>query len=153
MRITIDASNLQEGGGIVHLKNLLQISDPRIYGFYKIIVYGGRKPLEQLSKKDWLDLREIKNLDRSIPNLLMWQKNFLNKNVKQENSLLFIPGGLFLGKSVKFVTMFQNMQIFGTLEKNREGLSKQWVRLHFLQIAQLSTFAHLQLQTFCQEED
>ena len=136
MRITIDASNLQEGGGIVHLKNLLQISDPRIHGFNKIIVYGGRKPLEQLSKKDWLDLREIKNLDRSIPDRLMWQKNFLSKNVKQENSLLFIPGGLFLGKSVKFVTMFQNMQIFETLEKNREGLSKQWLRLHFLQIAQ-----------------
>ena len=117
LKITIDASNLQEGGGIVHLKNLLQISDPRIHGFNKIIVYGGRKPLEQLSKKDWLDLREIKNLDRSIPDRLMWQKNFLNKNVKQENSLLFIPGGLFLGKSVKFVTMFQNMQIFETLEK------------------------------------
>ena len=115
MRITIDASNLQEGGGIVHLKNLLQISDPRIHGFNKIIVYGGRKPLEQLSKKDWLDLREIKNLDRSIADRLIWQKNFLNKNVKQENSLLFIPGGLFLGNSVKFVTMFQNMQIFETL--------------------------------------
>ena len=100
MRITIDASNLQEGGGIVHLKNLLQISDPRIHGFNKIIVYGGRKSLEQLSKKDWPDLREIKNLDRSIPDRLMWQKNFLNKNVKQENSLLFIPGGLFLGNSV-----------------------------------------------------
>ena len=140
MRITIDASNLQEGGGIVHLKNLLQISDPRIHGFNKIIVYGGRKPLEQLSKKDWLDLREIKNLDRSIPDRLMWQKNFLNKNVKQENSLLFIPGGLFLGNNVKFVTMFQNMQIFETLEKNREGLSKQWLRLHFLQIAQNQTF-------------
>ena len=141
MRITIDASNLQEGGGgIVHLKNLLQISDPRIHGFNKIIVYGGRKPLEQFSKKDWLDLREIKNLDRSIPDRLMWQKNFLNKNVKQENSLLFIPGGLFLGKSVKFVTMFQNMQIFETLEKNREGLSKEWLRLHFLKIAQNQTF-------------
>ena len=140
MKITIDASNLQEGGGIVHLKNLLQISDPRIHGFNKIIVYGGRKPLEQLSKKDWLDLREIKNLDRSIPDRLMWQKNFLNKNVKQENSLLFIPGGLFLGNNVKFVTMFQNMQIFETLEKNREGLTKQWLRLHFLQIAQNQTF-------------
>ncbi len=140
MRITIDASNLQEGGGIVHLKNLLQISDPRIHGFNKIIVYGGRKPLEQLSKKDWLDLREIKNLDRSIPDRLMWQKNFLNKNVKQENSLLFIPGGLFLENNVKFVAMFQNMQIFETLEKNREGLSKQWLRLHFLKIAQNQTF-------------
>ena len=71
MRITIDASNLQEGGGIVHLKNLLQISDPRIHGFNKIIVYGGRKPLEQLIKKGWLDLKEINNLDYSVPDLKM----------------------------------------------------------------------------------
>ena len=67
---------LQEGGGIVHLKKFLQFSDPRIHRFNKIIVYGGRKTLEQLSKKDWFDLREIKNLDRSILDRLIWQENF-----------------------------------------------------------------------------
>ena len=37
----------------------------------------------------------------------------------------------FFRNNVKFVAMFQNMQIFETLEKNREGLSIQWLQYIF----------------------
>ena len=114
------------------MKNLLKISDPRIHGFNKIIVFGGRKPLEQLSKKAWLDLREIKNLDHLIPDCLMWQKNFLNKILNGKILYFLFQEDFFLEKALNFVTMFQNMKIFENLEKNREGLSKQWLRLYFL---------------------
>ena len=36
--------------------------------------------------------------------------------------------------------MFQNMQIFETLEKNREGLSKEWLRLTFFANCSKSDF-------------
>ena len=58
------------------------------------------------------------------------QKNF--QSILKKNVLLFFHGGLYLGNCKHFVTMFQNMQIFKTLEKKCEGVSKHWHRLHFL---------------------
>ena len=140
MILIIDASNLLAGGGIVHLRNLLQFANPQQHDFKKIVVYGGRISLENLLARDWLDLREIKVLNRSFLHRLQWQQGQLEKLTKLEKGLLFIPGGLYLGKARPFVTMFQNMQIFENPEKNREGISKEWLRLHLLQIGQAKTF-------------
>lgn len=140
MKLIIDASNLRAGGGIVHLKNILKSSNPQTHGFRQIIVYGGQFTLTSLPNRDWLDLREIKIHDRSFLHRFQWQQRQLEKLAEQEKALLFIPGGLYLGKSRPFVTMFQNMQIFENPEKNREGISKEWFRLHLLQIGQAKTF-------------
>jgi len=140
MRLVIDASNIRAGGGIVYLQNLLQSADPHIHKFQKIVVYGGYNPLESLPQKKWLDLREIPILNRSNPYRMVWQQNQLGKLSKQENALLFVLGGLYLGRHYPFVTMFQNMQVFETPEKNREGFSKSWLRLHLLKIGQAKTF-------------
>ena len=140
MRLVIDASNIRAGGGIVYLQNLLKYADPQIHEFKKVIVYGGKNLLESLLKKNWLDLREIPILNRSILHRLQWQRNHLGRIVKQDNALLFVPGGLYLGRHCPFVTMFQNMQVFETPERNREGFSKEWLRLHLLQIGQAKSF-------------
>ena len=140
MKLVIDASNIRAGGGLVYLQGLLQSADPQIHDFQQIVVYGGNNPLESLPKKNWLDLREIPILNRSILHRLQWQRNHLGRIVKQDDALLFVPGGLYLGRHCPFVTMFQNMQVFETPERNREGFSKEWFRLHLLQIGQAKTF-------------
>ena len=140
MKLIIDASNLRAGGGIVHLKNILKCANPQTHGFQQIIVYGGRIPLTSLPNRVWLDLREVKLLDRSFLHRLQWQQSQLEKLAQREKALLFIPGGLYLGKYQPYVTMLQNMQIFENPEKNREGISKEWFRLHLLQIGQAKTF-------------
>jgi len=140
MKLGIDASNIRAGGGIVYLKNLLMHADPKSHDFKKIFVYGGIKTLENLPQNDWLELREIRILNRSFAYRLLWQGYHLGKFAEQEKALLFVPGGLYLGKHRPFVSMFQNMQIFETAEKNREGLSREWVRLQLLQFGQMLTF-------------
>ncbi len=140
MNLVIDASNIRAGGGIVYLKNILQFVDPYVHDFQKIVVYGGKNPLESLPKKKWLDLREIPILNRSFIHRLHWQKFHLGRIVKQEKALLFVPGGLYLERQPFFVTMFQNMQVFETKEKNREYFSKAWLRLQLLTIGQAKTF-------------
>ena len=139
MKVTIDASNLLAGGGLVHLQNLLLLANPQVHGFQKIIVYGGQNLLESFPKKDFLELREIQ-LNRSYIYRLQWQENKLQKLAKQKKALIFVPGGLFLGKYSPFVTMFQNMQVFETLERNREGWTKEWFRLFLLKVGQGRTF-------------
>ena len=140
MNLIIDASNLQRGGGLVHLQNLLDCADNKKHGFKKIIVLGGRNPLEKLPSKIFLELREISVLNKTFFHRFIWQQTQLERLAELEKSLLFIPGGLYLGKRRPFVTMFQNMQIFETEEKNREGFSKEWLRLHLLQLGQVRTF-------------
>ena len=140
MKLIIDASNLLAGGGIIHLQNIFQVGDPQAHGFQKVIVYGGQNPLDHFPKKSWLDLREIRKLNRSFLHRLQWQHSQLGRLAEQ--ALLFIPGGLYLGKYRPYVTMFQNMQIFETPEKNREGLTKEWLRLSLLHLGQAKTFRH-----------
>ena len=141
-KLIIDASNLRAGGGIIHLQNILQVGEPQAHGFQKVIVYGGQNPLEHFSKKGWLDLREIRKLNRSFLHRLQWQHSQLARLAEQEQALLFMPGGLYLGKYRPYVTMFQNMQIFETPEKNREGLTNEWLRLSLLHLGQAKTFRH-----------
>ena len=140
MKIIFDASNLRAGGGIIHIQNLLQFADPEKHQFKKIIVYGGQNPLEKLLSNNFLDLREIPVLNKSFLHRFKWQQSQLGQLAEQEKAMLFVAGGLYLLEKRPFVSMFQNMQIFETPEKNREGLSKEWLRLHLLKLGQTQTF-------------
>lgn len=140
MILQIDASNITAGGGIIHLQNLLRVAKPFNYGFKHVIVYGGEITLETLSRKEWLDLREISILNKSVFKRISWQYSTLDKYVKSESSLLLVLGGFYLGKIKPFVTTFQNMQVFESKELNREFFSKEWLRLHTLQRLQSNTF-------------
>ena len=66
MILGVYASNIRDGGGVTHLKNLLRFAEPERFGIKKIIVWGGKDLLGQLPRKTWLDLREIIALNRSL---------------------------------------------------------------------------------------
>jgi len=136
--LSIDASNLLLGGGIKHLRFLLQNIEHS--NFEKIIVYGPAKLLAVLPESSKVDLREIPEKTSSIVYRGWWQATKLSEYVRLEGGVLFVPGGAYLGNYRPFVTMFRNMQVFETVELNREGLSKEWLRLKILQTVQAKTF-------------
>ena len=138
MNLSIDASNLLLGGGIKHLRFLLQNIEHS--KFEKIIVYGPAKLLAVLPESSKVDLREIPEKTSSIVYRGWWQVTKLSEYVRLEGGVLFVPGGAYLGNYRPFVTMFRNMQVFETVELNREGLSKEWLRLKILQTVQAKTF-------------
>jgi glycosyltransferase involved in cell wall biosynthesis len=140
MRIGIDASNIRAGGGVNHLKNLLLFAEPEQYGISKIIVWGGKTTLERLPQNAGLDLLEIQSLNQSLYKRYLWQQTKLGKLANECCDILFVPGGFYLGGFRPYVTMFQNMQIFESKERNREGFSKEWLRLRLLKWAQSRTF-------------
>jgi glycosyltransferase involved in cell wall biosynthesis len=140
MMIGIDASNIRAGGGVAHLKNILKFAEPEKYGIKKIIVWGGKNPLERLPQNTWLDLLEVPILNQSLYKRLLWQQTKLGKLAHEYCDLLFVPGGFYLGCFSPYVTMFQNMQIFESKERIREGFSKELLRLSLLKWAQSRTF-------------
>jgi len=140
-RLGIDASNIRTGGGVTHLKNLLQYSDPQKHHFSHIIVWGGSETLKQLPAHPWITLHALPELDGSLPQRLWWQQSQLHLLAHEEQcELLFIPGGLYLGRFHPFVTMFQNMQVFEWTELKREGWSLEALRLLGLQMLQSISF-------------
>jgi len=93
-----------------------------------------------LPDKPWLELRKISNLNQQIPQRIFWQQTKLGKLATESCDLLFVPGGIYLGGFRPYVSMFQNMQIFESKERSREGFSKEWLRLSLLKWAQSRTF-------------
>jgi len=139
MILGVDASNIRAGGGVTHLQNILEYLDPKQFDITKVIVWGGGNPLDRLPRKPWLDLREVSTLNSSLHKRLLWQQIELGRLAHKNCDLLFSPGGLYLGDFRPYVTMFQNMQIFETKERNRENY-REWLRLKLLQLAQGQTF-------------
>ena len=140
MRLGIDASNVRSGGGIIHLQKILEQAEPKKHLINRVVVWGGDTPLDNLPDKPWLELRKIPNLNQQTSQRLFWQQTKLGKLAYEYCDLLFVPGGLYLGGFSPYVTMFQNMQIFESKERLREGFSKEWLRLSLLKWAQSRTF-------------
>ena len=63
-KLSIDASNIINGGGLEHLKNILLNSNSDY--FKKIIIYGFNDTLSKFPDYKWIDLREIKYFQKRI---------------------------------------------------------------------------------------
>ena len=141
MILGIDASNLRGGGGVTHLINFLKFSKPEMFNIKSVIVWGGRNPLEKLPQYDWLNLREIKQLNRSPAQRIMWHNIWFDQLVKESGcGILYIPGGLYLGKFRPYVALCQTLLPFNNNELNRYGISKRTLRLTLLRLGQTMTF-------------
>ncbi|MCI0403375.1 MAG: glycosyltransferase family 4 protein [Acidobacteria bacterium] len=144
MRLGIDASNLRAGGGVTHLTQILSALRPEEHAFTRVIVWGGRKTLEQLPSRTWLEAVHVPKLDAPLPVRLYWQQMVLSGFAASSCDLLFVPGGNFRGRFRPFVTMCQNLLPFEDAERRRFGISGQRLRLELLLRGNSGTFRDAQ---------
>ena len=116
MKLGIDASNILTGGGVTHLKKILEHADLSKYGIQQVVVWGGANTLEELPQRSGSGLHYLEVLNNSFSRRLLWQQMKLSKLAKNSCDILFVPGGLYLGGFRPYVAMFQNMQVFDTKE-------------------------------------
>jgi hypothetical protein len=107
MRVGIDASNLRQGGGITHLVQMLTAADPPASGVDRVVVWGADGVLGHLPDRAWLTRERPGGLD-SGAGRMWWQQHRLAAAARGVD-LLFLPGGMYLGRFRPFVTMFRNM--------------------------------------------
>lgn len=112
MIIGIDAHNIRgNGGSLIHLKEFLTNTDPISDNFEKLIVWTTNKTYENLPKYKFINY--ILLPERNSISALYWQKLKLEKEAKKHNcSILFFPGGLYLGNFKPFVALAQSMLPF-----------------------------------------
>jgi len=141
VRLAIDATNISSGGGLVHLKSLLANFDLTNSVFDQVCIWGSKKTLSTLEKKDWLRLFSNKHLDGNLWSRNIWKLLYFSRAVKAERcDLLFAPGGSYTGGFKSFVTMSQNMLPMEWNEMRRFGLSLMFFKLLALRFVQLKTF-------------
>ena len=114
-KINIDATNIKAGGGLTHLKKIIENNS---LGNESINLIGG----------NWLNtIEDRKNVLRDIytkefTNIFNQEffKKFKLKNILNKGTISFIPGGTFSSKTIDYVSMSQNMLIFEKDERNDE---------------------------------
>lgn len=143
MIVGIDASNLRSGGGITHLTELLSFADPPSLGVAKVIVWAPMSTLHRLPKRPWLDRRAVPSRSLGILSWLNWQIRGLSVCARRANcSVLFVPGGTYLGTFRPFVTMSRNMLPFERREIARYPIGVTRLRFWVLRQLQSMTFRH-----------
>lgn len=136
MKITIDATNIKAGGGLTHLKRLLEFfnSDENT----KVEIIGGGW-LSQIENASWLTKKLYPESFKSIFQQELFKKNKL-PGLLSMGDIAFIPGGTFSSPKVPYISMSQNMLVFEKKERDRFPRSFTWLRYNILERLQLRSF-------------
>lgn len=142
MILGIDATNIRDGGGLTHLREILINASPNKYSFEKVVIWSSNTTLDLLPNQDWLIKVSHPYLNRNFFWSFFYQRFFLSKFAKQTYlcDLLFVPGGTFFGNFQNIVSMSQNMLPFEKAEKNRFPHWKSRLRFSILHFTQSRTF-------------
>lgn len=142
MILGIDATNIRTGGGLTHLKEILENGKPNSFGITKVVIWSNTGTLNNLPDSIWLDKVTHKFLNKSFVYSFFYQMFFLSKSAKLVHNcdLLFVPGGTFLGSFKNIVSMSQNMLPFEKTEYLRFKNWKTRLRFMLLHFTQSLTF-------------
>ena len=141
MILGIDATNISSGGGLNHLKKLLENAEPGIVGFEKVIIWGSERTLGQLVDPVWLEKCSSRLLNKNLLCRSLWKLIYMGPELKKSNcNILFAPGGSYLGKFHPYVTMSRNMLPFDWKEMRRFGLSYLFFKMLALRLVQTRTY-------------
>lgn len=141
LTIGVDATNLRRGGGLTHLVELLEATQPEQYGIDRIVIWGGTQSLKLVKNQPWLSKYSPLALDKGLLLRTFWQRFHLSQCARNEGcDLLFVPGGSFSGNFHLVVTMSQNLLPFEADELKRYGWSWLTFKLILLRLTQSHTF-------------
>lgn len=142
MNLAIDASNIVDGGGLNHLRELLNKPDFESKEISKIVIWSSENTLKLIPDSTKVIKKTNPFLNSGKLKRFLWQI-FYSKGEFQENGieLVFVPGGIFLGSyQIPVISMSQNMLLFEWREMARYGFSSGFLRLFFLFFLQSYTF-------------
>ena len=140
MRVGIEATNIVSGGGLQHLIEILNYFKINESQISQIYIWTNHNTIKHLPKFKWLQIFDS-NLSSNYLSFLKWLKYDLDKKLKNcECDILFVPGGIYLGKFRPYVTMAQNLLPFDKEVRRQYKYSKEFFRYVLLEKLQKKTF-------------
>ena len=131
--VGIDASNINQGGGMTHLVELLAALNLKKHNVSKVIVWSSEKVFLEIIDYPWLIKLSPVVLNCGLLKQYIWRKYTLASAAKEEGcDLLFIPGGSYTCSFNPVVVMSRNMLPFKWNELLRYKISWATARLILL---------------------
>ena len=141
MILGVSVFNISKGGGLIHLRELLNNSLNNQKIFKKVILWANKDILDEINDHKILEKKTHPFLEKNILYKLFWQNFILTKECKLKKiDLLFVPGQIYTGSFKPFVTMFHNALPY----EKKQALSYLghlfYFKLIFIKFLQLITF-------------
>lgn len=114
MIIGIDASNIGGGGGITHLKEILdEISKSNErFGIKQIVVFSSTKTLNEIADNEFISKVSFPQLNGSLLKRVIFQIFNYDREIKSRCDLLFSIAGDYFGNFKPVVGMSRNMLLY-----------------------------------------
>jgi glycosyltransferase involved in cell wall biosynthesis len=143
--IGIDASNIRQGGGITHLKEILSELDKTELNIPKVVVWCNSIVCAMLPNYPWLKKYPVNYLDLGLIRRIYWQTFILKRSAKiNECDILLILGGMYLGTFKPFVVICQNLIPFEPSALFQRWWSFFTLKMLLLRVLHSFTFAKSQ---------
>lgn len=132
MRVGINALNVNSGGGIQHLLELV-INICKIYPNVQIIIWSDKIIQNKMPKCKNIKFRQV-NLSYLFK--FFWKIIFLKKEIlKEKCDIIFYTDGIIIGKQpVKSVLLYQNLIPFNFKEIIKYGFSLTFFKLLIIRL-------------------
>ena len=141
MILGIDATNIRTGGGLTHLVQFLEHADPARSGFLQVVIWASPDTLAALPCRDWLRKESTSVTKFTALSHFVWQTLLVSKAARSHGvSVLFIPGGTYVGGVRPAVVMCRNMLPFDWNELFRYRISRTTARLILLRFLHSRSF-------------
>lgn len=114
MKLGIDASNIGGGGGLTHLKEILENFDNEFFNgkISKLIVFSSQVVLDELPEMEILDKVSFPNFNQGLLKRVRFQLNGYDKEIEKRCDMLFSITGDYIGKFKPVVGMSRNMLLY-----------------------------------------
>lgn len=134
MKIIIDATNIGGGGGVTHLKEILELYDLE----FPVTIIAQTKILDQLTEYSFLTKISHVLLNSTLLQRLFFQIFLIDKYIPKD-AIVFSVTGDFLGKHKPVVSMSQNMllyerDVWNEIKQPKE-IIRFWLNFHKQKIA------------------
>lgn len=141
MILGIDACNIRNGGGLEHLKQIVENCNFEKHQISKIVIWSNNYTLSYFPSNDKILKKTHFLLNSNFFGPFVFQIFFLKKFLIAEScDILLVPGGIFLARFKPFVTISQNMLPFNLEEAYRYSKFSQKFRFIFIRFLQSYTF-------------
>lgn len=114
MRIGIDASNIGGGGGITHLREILENFDEVYFAdrISKIIIFSSQAILDELPNSVGFEKVTFPALNKGLLSRIKFQLSGYDKEIEKRCDMLFSITGDYIGNFKPVVAMSRNMLLY-----------------------------------------
>lgn len=110
IKVAVDASRIKSGGGIAHLKAIMNLYEVSIYGIAEIHVWSYRELLDKLPDRPWLIKHCPSASTKSLVHQIFWQATQLTKEIKAAGcQVLFSVDATTFCDFKPMIVLHQNM--------------------------------------------